>query len=140
MFCPNPDCPDLEASGVRGEYREGITHCPTCGTALVDGVASESAQVLQLVDGDVEVETVFVTADGTEAAVVRSLLDSSDIPYIVDGAAGQDYLGLGLAGVGVIGRGGVAFKVRTEDVEAARALLAESELPAEDYDEPPAGS
>lgn len=132
MFCPNPDCPDLEASGVRGEYREGITLCPRCGEALVEHLASESAQVLQLVDGDIELETVLVTADGTEATVVRSLLDSTDIPYVVNGAAGQDYLGLGLAGIGVIGRGGVAFRVRTQDVETVRGLLEGLELPADE--------
>lgn len=129
MFCPNPDCPDLEASGVRGEYTEGITHCASCGEALVDHVASDSAQTLQMVDGDIEAEPVFVTADGTEVAVVRSLLESSDIPFIVNGAAGQDYLGLGLAGVGVAGRGGVAFRVRSEDVEIVRGLLEGLELP-----------
>ncbi len=132
MFCPNPDCPDLEASGVRGEYTDGITHCASCGEPLVERVASESAQALQMVDGDVELETVFVTADGTEATVVRSLLDSSDIPYVLNGAAGQDYLGLGLAGIGVIGRGGVAFRVRAEDVETVRGLLEELELPADE--------
>jgi hypothetical protein len=132
MFCPNPECPDLEASGVRGEYREGITQCPSCGEPLVERVASESAQALRMVDGDIELETVFVTADGTEATVVRSLLDSSDIPYVLNGAAGQDYLGLGLAGIGVIGRGGVAFRVRTEDLETVRGLLEGLELPADE--------
>ena len=113
------------------ESEEAIK-CPTCGATLVDRVASESAQVLQMVDGDVEMETVFVTADGTEAAVVRSLLESSDIPFVVAGAADQNYLGLGLAGVGVIGRGGVAFRVRTEDVETVRGLLDQSALPADE--------
>lgn len=28
MYCPNPECPDLVASGVPGEYREGIVACP----------------------------------------------------------------------------------------------------------------
>jgi predicted Zn-ribbon and HTH transcriptional regulator len=32
--CPNPDCPDIELFGVVGEYTNGVTHCPKCGTEL----------------------------------------------------------------------------------------------------------
>ena len=32
--CPNPECPDLELFGVRGEYSDEGTHCAKCGTAL----------------------------------------------------------------------------------------------------------
>jgi hypothetical protein len=32
--CPNTDCPDIELFGVVGEYTDGVTHCPKCGTAL----------------------------------------------------------------------------------------------------------
>lgn len=128
MFCPNPECPDLIESGVRGEYVEGITHCPTCGTHLVSGSAVDSAEALRLVDGDVDLETVLVTADGTEAVVVRSMLEASGIPFMTDGDADQQYLGLGWAGVGVVGRGGVSFMVRSEDVAAAKELLEQREL------------
>ncbi|MEN8165770.1 MAG: hypothetical protein ABFS37_16695 [Acidobacteriota bacterium] len=128
MYCPNPDCPDLIEGGVRGEYVEGITQCPRCGAALVAGSAPDLPISRELIDGDVEVELVFVTADGTEAAVVRSLLESSDIPFAMDGTADQDYLGLGWAGVGVVGRGGVSFTVRSEDAAAVRELLEQREL------------
>lgn len=128
MFCPNPKCPDLIESGVRGEYVEGITQCPTCGEPLVSGSAIDSAEALRLVDGDVDLETVLVTADGTEAVVVRSMLEASGIPFMTDGDADQQYLGLGWAGVGVVGRGGVSFMVRSEDVAAAKELLEQREL------------
>ncbi|MBZ5537560.1 MAG: hypothetical protein LAO31_16510 [Acidobacteriia bacterium] len=36
MFCPNPECPDLEGSKTPSEYVDGITKCPICGTWLVD--------------------------------------------------------------------------------------------------------
>lgn len=36
MFCPNPDCPDLEGSDTPSEYVDGITKCPFCGAWLVD--------------------------------------------------------------------------------------------------------
>jgi len=128
MYCPNPDCPDLIEGGIRGEYVEGITLCPRCGTRLVEGVAAESAEALRLLDGDVEVESVFVTADGTEAAVIRSMLEASGIHFIMDGVADQQYLGLGWAGIGVVGRGGVSFMVRTEDVATVKELLEQREL------------
>ncbi|MCK5378293.1 MAG: hypothetical protein KAJ78_02770 [Acidobacteria bacterium] len=128
MYCPNPDCPDLIEGGVRGEYVDGITQCPRCGITLVEGVAADSAEALRVVDGDVDVESVFVTADGTEAAVVRSLLESSGIPFTVGGTADQAYLGLGWAGIGVVGRGGVSFTVRSEDAAAVRELLEHREL------------
>ena len=35
MYCPNRDCPDFKDTGKPGEYREGITHCPYCRSALV---------------------------------------------------------------------------------------------------------
>lgn len=35
MYCPNLECPDFKATGSPGEYIEGITVCPYCGTTLV---------------------------------------------------------------------------------------------------------
>jgi hypothetical protein len=128
MFCPNPECPDLIEGGVRGEYVVGVTVCPRCGSTLVAEVAADSAEVLRSSDDPVEMERVFVTADGTEAAVVRSLLESSGIPFVVNGTADQDYLGLGLAGIGVVGRGGVSFMVKREDVATVKELLQAREL------------
>ncbi len=132
MFCPNDNCPDLIEGGVRGEYVVGVTQCPTCGTPLVERVVIDNAEAVRLVDGDVDVETVFVTADGTEAAVVRSLLRASGIPFSMDGTADQDFLGLGWAGIGVVGRGGVSFMVRSEDAAAAKELLEQRELVEEE--------
>ena len=37
MYCPNDECPDFVAYGVRGEYREGIATCPRCGAHLLPG-------------------------------------------------------------------------------------------------------
>ncbi len=128
MFCSNPECPDLVDGGVRGEYVEGVSVCPRCGAALVDVVAADSAEALRLVDGDVELVSVFVTADGTESAVIRSLLEASGIPFMMNGTADRAYLGLGWAGVGVAGRGGVSFMVRSEDAAAARELFEQREL------------
>ncbi len=36
MYCPNPECADFEETGVPGEYVEGVTVCPFCGSGLVE--------------------------------------------------------------------------------------------------------
>ena len=128
MFCPNPDCLDFVESGVHGEYVDGISSCPTCGSYLVEKGALESAGLSQIVDHDIDVEMVFVSADTTEITVVRSMIEGAGIPYIMDGLADQEYLGLGQAGIGIGRRGGVGIRVRTEDVEAVRAMLQEYEV------------
>jgi hypothetical protein len=38
MYCPNPECPDFKQTGVPGEYIEGVTVCPFCGTKLVEQI------------------------------------------------------------------------------------------------------
>jgi len=32
MYCPNDECPDFVAHGVRVEYREGLVTRPRCGS------------------------------------------------------------------------------------------------------------
>lgn len=129
MFCPNPECIDVVESGEPGEYVDGVTVCPRCGTALVEDCELSGDPDVELIEGDVEVEAVFATADRSEAAVVRSLLDDAGIPFMMRGLADQDYLGIGWAGLGVVGRGGVQFVVRVEDAATVRELLTSGELP-----------
>jgi hypothetical protein len=128
MFCPNLECPDLVEGGVRGEYVEGISVCPRCGAGLVEAAGLDLTEALRGLEGDVDLESIFVTADGTEAAVVRTLLAASGISFTTTGDADQEYLGLGWAGVGVVGRGGISFMVRSEDAAAAKELLNQREL------------
>ncbi len=47
MYCPNPECPDLVEGGVRGEYVEGISVCPRCGTGLVEAAALDLTDAWQ---------------------------------------------------------------------------------------------
>ena len=42
MYCPNPECPDFKETGSPGEYVEGITICPFCGSELVEVMPSMS--------------------------------------------------------------------------------------------------
>jgi hypothetical protein len=36
MYCANPECPDFKETGSHGEYVEGVTVCPFCGSDLVE--------------------------------------------------------------------------------------------------------
>ncbi|NOZ95239.1 MAG: DUF2007 domain-containing protein [Acidobacteria bacterium] len=86
LYCPNPECPDRRENGEPGEYREGTTVCPYCGTPLVRGEPApqddpalrESAGKHEG-DGAHEV-MVFLASDPTEAAMITGLLEEHDIP------------------------------------------------------------
>lgn len=121
MICPNPECPDLLANGFPGEYVDGILTCPVCGAELIpeDSPASPVASAT-LTDGDVEVVQVFDSPHPAELTVVRALLDGTGIPYLLTSSG--DYTFPGVAG-SIRAAGGLTISVRTEDVEAATALL-----------------
>lgn len=44
MYCPNDECPDYVACGIRGEYRDGLTTCPRCNATLLPGSPPVSAE------------------------------------------------------------------------------------------------
>ncbi len=44
MTCTNDECPDWIVLGTRGEYRQGVTECPRCGSLLVEQFAAEPAR------------------------------------------------------------------------------------------------
>jgi hypothetical protein len=119
MFCP--EC--------GAEYREGYTECADCGVALVDTSPAESDHP------EGPFMTVFETADASLLPVVESLLDSADIPYLIQGGETSG----GLFPLGSVGGGpderllGAVIKVPEEYVDTAVALLTEAdEVP--DYD------
>ncbi len=84
MFCINPECPDLEATGMPAEFVDGVTICPTCGVQLVDSIPKDALNPT-LIDHDVEVEQVFETHDPTAIPVVTSILESANIPFLIEG-------------------------------------------------------
>jgi hypothetical protein len=77
-------------------------------------------------------EVVFETIDGTEAAIVKSLLEAAGIPYFTRGEDRYDAFRGAFRGTvfNPCGRP-VAFLVPTSLANEARALLQESELPEE---------
>ena len=87
MYCPNPECPDTQANGFRAEYRNEVTVCPFCRAGLVTTLepldAPEHPQ--PKVADDEEFEVVFETGNATEAAIIKSLLEGAEIPYLTRG-------------------------------------------------------
>lgn len=67
---------------------------------------------------------VFRTGDEGLVAIVRSILDGENIPYIARNAELQDLFGVGrLGGSFNFVIGSVEFLVRPEDAERTRAVL-----------------
>ena len=135
MYCPNPSCPDLAATGRPGEYLDTVTVCPVCGEYLVSepptfpddaaqGTPGEPAHLRP--DPGARLEAVFETSDPTEVPIVESLLTAESVPFVI---RGQEKLAA-FHGGGTAFRfnplaGRVTFMVAAEDAEAARALLRE---------------
>ncbi|PYM19509.1 MAG: hypothetical protein DMD81_03640 [Candidatus Rokuibacteriota bacterium] len=126
--CPNPTCPDRVHLGVAGEYVDSVDVCPRCGTALVADVEEDRERPAAPPAGDLDLVSVLQTADEGLAALAKSILDADNIAYVVKGEGVQDLLGWGrlLGGFNYV-VGPVEFLVRQEDVDRARALLAETE-------------
>jgi hypothetical protein len=101
MYCANPRCPDLKGTGEPGEYVEGVTTCPYCGSALV----VKKPHVVYIDDDDsdlLEYEKEYrvgsTTSDGgedfdgeaadgsaeEEFVVVASYDSSRDVSSIID--------------------------------------------------------
>jgi hypothetical protein len=71
MFCP--EC--------RSEYQEGYTRCTECDVDLVRELQPDSAEA----DAEAEPVTVFNAINGSEASLVKSLLEGSGLePMMFD--------------------------------------------------------
>ena len=110
MFCP--EC--------AAEYREGFTECSDCGVELV----SERPERTQHPDD--KFITVFETTDITLLPVIKSVLQSAEIPFYVRGDEAMGILPVGTFGSGINygGQGlGAAVVVHEDRAEEAKALL-----------------
>lgn len=130
MYCPNDECPDVITTGRRSEYREDVKVCPFCGTPLEAGAPDDAPRGEDdgagAIGADDMVE-VLATADLTEVAVVRSVLDAAGIPYRVAGEESfSPFPGIVAAGSMFSPRlRGAVFVVPRELADEARALLEE---------------
>ena len=135
MYCPNPECPDTQATGFRAEYRSDLTLCPFCGDGLVSTLEAVDAPQGNRSDvaDDEEFEVVFETGNATEVAIVKSLLEGEKIPYLTRGEDQFDAF-RGLFRSTIFNPSGrpVVFSVPARMAPEARQLLEETELPDED--------
>jgi len=131
VYCTNPGCPDLIATGAPAEYVDGITVCPVCGASLAEGpevAEGVEASDDRSVDGDVEVEPVFETSDPTEVEIVKSILVGAEIPFLIDGMERfSTFVGSRSALRFNPNAGSVTVIVPSDRAEEARALLVEVE-------------
>jgi hypothetical protein len=98
MYCPN----------CRSEYRPGFTRCNDCDVALVAELLPEKeTEFTDLVE-------VLSTADVGQVALIESILEAEEIPYI---AQGKNFnLGRNIA---------VRFLVPKEYLEETKEILAD---------------
>ncbi len=102
LFCPQ--------CGV--EYREGFLECSDCQLPLVTELLPQPKP-----QPDLELVTVLVTGNPALIAVVKSLLEDSDIEYLTQNEGFHDLF--------PVNRFRIHIQVRQEDEEEAAALLAD---------------
>ncbi|HSL19664.1 MAG TPA: hypothetical protein VLB51_17295 [Methylomirabilota bacterium] len=137
MFCPNNDCPDFVASGLRAEYRDDISVCPYCGTPLVAERPADTAPAEgeagsrpgPWIADDEELEPVIEATDPTEVPIIRGMLDAAGIPYLTRGEDALTAFPGTFAGASIFNprARGVVFVVPSRMADEARALLDELE-------------
>lgn len=98
MYCPK----------CKGEYREGFTQCADCQIPLVEELPQSESD-----DAPIELVEVLSTADPGLIALVKSVLEAEDIPYLAHG----EHFSRMHATIPV------RFLVAKEDVEVAREVL-----------------
>lgn len=110
MYCPGCDV----------EYEPGIERCPVCGAELVEAAPAAPPDEAEWVD----LVTVLKTADASLLLVAKSLLDAEGVPSFAEGEGVQESLGAGRIAASDLPLGPGRLRVRPEDVERARELLA----------------
>ena len=121
MHCPR----------CRTEYEPGVTRCSECELDLAEGAPPSERDEPEWV----ELVTVLETGDPSLLLVTKSLLDVEGIPSFVEGVGVYEGLGAGRIAEADLPMGPGRLRVRPENVEAARELLA-SQQPLTEADEP----
>ncbi|MBU0742161.1 DUF2007 domain-containing protein [bacterium] len=114
MYCPR----------CGAEYVDGVTECADCGVALqVDPAPPPD------LSGELNLVSVLETGDAIRTALVKSLLEEAQIPYLARNDQLQDLFGFGrLVPVNPIS-GPVIFLVPDEYADEARDMLAQLDDP-----------
>ena len=100
----------------------GVGACAECGARLVAFLpAGARPEAFDLVP-------IFVTADSSLLAVVKSALESAGIPFVVQGEGGMRLFPMGRFAIGVNKPVlGATILVREENAEEAKGFLASFE-------------
>ena len=123
MFCPK----------CKSEYVPGHTFCSDCQVALVDALPEpehraqkplQRAKSRDLIAEPPNLVTVLASGDPVLMRIIKSLLQSAEIPFTVKGEGLGDVMVLGRAGSGFNPiTGPMELQVRAEDAEDVRLLL-----------------
>jgi hypothetical protein len=115
LYCPKCDV----------KFTSDIRQCPACNIMLVD------SQPHLLGPGDELVE-LFSTPDAALLMVIKSMLESARIPYMIQGEEGLRVFPLSLStGFFNTSAYDAVIRVRLEDLPDAKKLLEESVAPPE---------
>ncbi len=102
------------------EYEPDVTRCPVCDIALTDDAAPPGPGEPEWV----ELVTVLETGDPSLLLVTKSLLDVEGVPSFVEGVGVYEGLGAGRIAGADMPMGPGRLRVRAEDADTARELLA----------------
>ena len=127
MYCPI----------CRAEYIAGFTRCSDCNVPLVEELPPratrarrpkphDSPQPHLPPRDDLKLVTVLASGDPGLMAVAKSLIQSADIPFLVQGEGIQDLFGVGRIGSGFnVVTGPARLQVGADDADDAREVLAD---------------
>jgi len=121
MFCPK----------CKAEYVQGIERCSDCGVSLVDQMPEPEAVP------EVNLVELLRTPNIIELTVVKSLLDSMGIPYVVQGEEGMHLLPIGPSGFLNPESLGAVICVYQEDLARAQEMLQSADAAPEPDDDQP---
>lgn len=108
----------------RVEYQEGIDRCPACDTPLVEAVPSEND------DSAADLVPLLRTTDIGYLAVIKSVLESSGMPFAVQGEEGLHLIPITVPGGLFHPQAlGATILVRQDDLEDAQRLIGQQGNP-----------
>ena len=114
----------MHCRGCDIEYEPGVTRCPACGAELATTPSPGPRAGPRGEAGWVDLVTVLKTADASLLLVAKSLLDAEGVPAFAEGEGVQESLGAGRIAASDLPLGPGRLRVRPDDEERARELLA----------------
>jgi hypothetical protein len=140
MYCPNPNCPDVEKTGKPSEYRDGIVECPRCHTALSFEPPDfgEDAAEAPALAGPLDFVSIGRFHEASAIRAAKVLLEQAGIAHVVRHDPGQQFSPWGRS-VG----GGLSFAsvpeilVEPGRADEARSLLTVIEAEVSEHEVAP---